>query len=109
MSREDILLLTGLVAIPIWTFVALPLSYGDVPREIFMPRILMTLSALCGGVGTALMYKYSVTLTQLTPYTNPELTAQVNAQNAKMLTGQRIGLGFLIVSIILALISAWLS
>jgi hypothetical protein len=107
MSREDILFLTGLVAIPIWTFVALPLSYGDVPM-VTTPKILATLAALCGGIGAWLLYKYSVSLTQFTGYVNDRLIEQVRAQNAKRLRGQRIGLGFLIVGAILGVISAWL-
>jgi hypothetical protein len=112
MSREDILFLTGLVAIPIWTFVALPLSYGDAATvtviQIFV-KILSTLSALCGGVGTYLMFKYSVSLIQLTPNLNPKLIQQVNAENAKRERGQKIGLGFLIGGVILGVISTWLS
>lgn len=58
--------------------------------------------------GTYLMYKYSVTLGQFTPYWSNELIAEVKSQNAKRLKYQRIALALLIASIILAGSSALL-
>jgi hypothetical protein len=44
MSREDTLVLTGLAAIPIWTFAVLPLDYDGVPK-MEITKILISLLA----------------------------------------------------------------
>jgi hypothetical protein len=69
-------------------------------------KALAGLSVVTGVCGTYLMYKYSATLGQFTPYWSHELIAEVKAQNAKRLKGQRIGFAFLIAGIILAGASA---
>jgi hypothetical protein len=49
MSSDDITFLTGLVAIPTWTFVALPLSYGDVPMDNLASLVLGTVVSIALG------------------------------------------------------------
>jgi uncharacterized membrane protein YdjX (TVP38/TMEM64 family) len=59
MSREDLPFLTGLVAIPIWTFVALPLSYGDVPMGTMVEFVYFVSGVLIGGVIIFFFYRRS--------------------------------------------------
>ena len=73
-----------------------------------MPKILAALSAVSGVLGTWLMYKNSLALGQFSPYWNDKLIAEVKSLNSKRLKLQRIGLAFLIASIVLACASALL-
>jgi hypothetical protein len=40
MSREDVFFLTGLAAVPLWTFIALPLSYDGAPMVTIIQTVV---------------------------------------------------------------------
>jgi hypothetical protein len=72
-------------------------------------QIVGLLSAVSGAVGTLFLFFGSFAYEQFPYYANPELIAAVAKRNKKRQFRQRIGLGLLMLSFILAGFSVVLS
>jgi hypothetical protein len=66
------------------------------------PNIVGLLSAASGAVGTLFLFFGSFAYEQLSPYVNSKIIDDMARRNRKRQFRQRIGLGFLMLSFILA-------
>jgi hypothetical protein len=65
-------------------------------------QIVGLLSAVSGAVGTLFLFFGSFAYEQLPPYTNPEIIRDMAERNKRRQFRQRIGLGLLMLSFVLA-------
>jgi hypothetical protein len=78
-------------------------------NDVTAPQIVGLLSAVSGAVGTLFLFFGSFAYEQLSPYVNSKIIDDIARRNRKRQFRQRIGLGFLMLSFILAGLSVMLS
>jgi hypothetical protein len=71
-------------------------------EDVTAAQIVGLLSAVSGAVGTLFLFFGSFAYEQLSPYTNPEIIRDLAKRNKRRQFRQRIGLGLLMLSFVLA-------
>jgi hypothetical protein len=78
-------------------------------EDVTAAQIVGLLSAVSGAVGTLFLFFGSFAYEQLSPYSNPEIIRDMAKRNKRRQFRQRIGLGLLMLSFVLAGISVVLN
>jgi hypothetical protein len=71
-------------------------------KDVTAAQIVGLLSAVSGAVGTLFLFFGSFAYEQLSPYSNPEIIRDMAKRNQRRQFRQRIGLGLLMLSFVLA-------